>query len=134
MARYACVQLYNSLAEHHAVIVSALDINYISHFVLAGTERTYLPLVRQISYVERNPREPADHWRDLGLPVAAETSHALASLLRQGNTIYTDDLREQIFPEEYQRLRSLFDWEIVGNCASFRLYRLHLPNRGRAFK
>jgi hypothetical protein len=129
MARYACVQRYKSLAEDNAVIVSSLDINYISHFVLAGTKRTYRPLVRQISYVDRNPYEPTNHWRDLGLPVAAENPRALAALLDQGHSVYTDDLGEQLFQEDYQQLRSVFDWEIVGSCASFHIYRLHLPER-----
>jgi hypothetical protein len=134
MARYACVQLYHTLAEDNAVIVSSIDINYISHFVLTGTERTYLPLVRQISYVERNPREPTNHWRDLGLPIAAENPRALADLLRQGSPLYTDDLGEQLFQEEYQQLRSAFDWRVVGSCASFHIYRLHLPDRGVTFQ
>jgi 4-amino-4-deoxy-L-arabinose transferase-like glycosyltransferase len=134
MARYACVQRYKSLAEDNAVIVSSLDINYISHFVLAGTDRTYLPLVRQISYVERNPREPTNHWRDLRLPVAAENPHALAALLQQGSPIYTDDLGEQLFQEEYQQLRSVFDWKIVGSCASFHIYRLYLPEQSITFQ
>jgi hypothetical protein len=130
MARYACVQLYNSLAESNAVIVSALDINYISHFVLAGTGRTYLPLVRDISYVNRDAQAPNANWRDLGLPVASESPRALASFLRQGIPIYTDDIREETFEEEYRTLRSLFDWRTAGKCSSFRIYRLQLHDHG----
>jgi len=37
---FPVAQLYNLLAEDNAVIVPTLDVNYISHFVLAGQKRT----------------------------------------------------------------------------------------------
>jgi hypothetical protein len=126
MARYACAKAYNSLVEETALIVSSIDINYISHFVLSETDRRYLPLVRNIMYVSRDPQIPTKNWRSLGLPVMSESPEDLAFLLRAGTPVYTDDLGEHDFQEEYLALRSAFEWQTVGSCESFHIYRLHL--------
>lgn len=126
MAKYVCAQTYNSLAEGNAVIASALDINYISHFVLMGTERSYLPLVRNIAYVSRNPQLANQNWRPLGLPVVEENPQTLFSILQAGLPVYSDNLEESNFKEQYAALRSSFDWHDVGKCASFHIYRLHM--------
>jgi hypothetical protein len=124
--RYTNVEAYNTVAEENAVIMTTLDPLYASHFVLQGTSRTYLPFVRAIHYIARDPQRLNFHWRALGLLVAADNPHVIADLLRAGLPVYTDDLKEKNYKKEYQKLRSLFDWQVVREFGQYHIYRLRL--------
>jgi len=68
---------------------------------------------------------PSYNWCSLELPVVEEIPEIISSLLAAGVPVYTDDLEESTFKEQYQMLRSLYEWQVIGECSSFHIYRLH---------
>lgn len=78
---YEGLDLLDRTAPGDAVLISGIDGVYVTHYFVKGSRRSYVPISREVEYVQQ---------RDLPLPVALNDRLYLRGLLLGGRKVYMD--------------------------------------------
>ncbi|MEJ2745227.1 MAG: glycosyltransferase family 39 protein [bacterium] len=78
---YEGMKTLNRIAPRDAVLISGIDGVYVTHYFIEGTDRSYVPISREVEYIRQ---------RNLPLPIAGENPGYIGSLLASGKRVYMD--------------------------------------------